>query len=588
MMKRYAMIAALATGFMGLASYLYKHYFDKPDVMMPVPGFDQLCEEQGLDSVRIADMEYPSSQSSDTVTLGDVWERHIDLGKWNTTSRELFDLSVSGFIIEARHSSGVSRRQFGFVDQLKGDRVTLKFRLRAELVGTWDFAITDPDGSVVERGLFEVIAGERVYPSQLTVDPSHKGKLLSAGKPFHWIGGKWISAQNYAPCYISQMRFLRGSHQPVSDQQLISYLDYLLETKHNSLLVKMALFPLLSDGYSWDLDWIGRADWLLREALSRGLYVQINLFDTWSRDSRYKVLNNTSADRQVFNVWNPDQDDLSKIKSYLRTLIARYSAYPNIVWELGNEMEHRPNCGECFVEQANQKYLPWIREADPYGHLVGLSEGIWLEADVDLGFLHQTRTEDFENIPADSRPMVMNELVFSDDTDALWKDSSIRDRDARFAFRRTFWRNLMNGTTGSFEATWLNISRQLDDEVKAVMHDHAVLSQFVAYLGQDLNKRTVHQGKLDVAPGVLGYSFDLASTRFVYLMLESFPGDAVSLESELLVREENVRFRWMNVTTGEWSSWHNTSSELPTVFELNSAEPDLLLEIGGQAVAPLH
>lgn len=585
-MKRIAITAVMAIVVLSLSLVIYKRYLDKPEEMHPLPAFAQLCQAQENDGHAISNRaRYVSVQSAGSVALNDVWEKHLSVARWSEDARQLYDLSQSAYVLEASHASGLKRTQFGFVDHIDSSGVKLKFRIRAELPGGWRYLITGPKGEVLEQGEFEVLRAKPVFPEQLALDPVYPGKLVANGKPFHWIGGKWIAAQNYVPCYIPQMRFLRDSHQPVSDQQYTDYLDYLLETKHNALLIKMAQFALMSDGYTWDVDWIARADWMVREALKRGLYVQINLFDTWSRDARYKVLNNTSGEQQVFNAWEPAQDDYPKVKSYLRTLAARFSAYPNVVWELGNEMEHYPNCGECFVKQANAHYLPWLEEADPYDHMVGLSEGGWLNANVDLGFLHQTRTKDFDSLPEDRRPMVMNELVFSDDTDALWKDSTMRDESARFAFRRTFWRNLMTGTTGSFEATWLNISMELGLEVKAVMEDHAILAEFVDYLGADLNRRAVAKQTRSDIPGVLSYSFDIADRRYTYLMLAYYPGDEISIEPEYVFEhgdvgeEGSLHYRILDVTTGQWSVIEPAHASGKKDFVLNAQTPDMLFEI---------
>jgi hypothetical protein len=65
---------------------------------------------------------------------------------------------------------------------------------------------------------------------------------------------------------------------------LIACLDILEKFEHNGIALKTALFPLKDDKYSWDLEWAHGAEWVIREAARRGIYVQVNIFDTWSRE----------------------------------------------------------------------------------------------------------------------------------------------------------------------------------------------------------------------------------------------------------------------------------------------------------------
>ncbi len=384
-----------------------------------------------------------------------------------------------------------------------------KIRFMPDRPGTWQYTIKNNTGATIQSGKFTV-AEQSAAPENhghVKVDTQHPRFLkYDDGSTHYWIGGKWISAKDYGPeSKAGQInknfdRRVNVAHGHKTDQQLLDYLDLLVKYKHNGILLKIAQYPLQNDRLSWDLEWIQRGEWLVREALKRGIYVQINMFDTWSRDKNKYFENNMQGANQLFDVWN-DGDDKFK-QNYLRYIISRFASFANVYWELGNEMDHPPNCGPCFVELANAKYLPWIRRFDPYQLPIGLSEGIWRSANVDIGFLHQTNELPDESM---KRPVIMNELVrYSLDQSlfqkiwrrlfgkrlhtGLWHDDAINNKDLRFTYRRTFWNVFTRGGSGSSEATWLDIDKNLSANVLNVMNDHMQMSQLIEELGSNLNQ----------------------------------------------------------------------------------------------------
>ena len=274
---------------------------------------------------------------------------------------------------------------------------TWKIRFMPHQPGTWNYTIKNQTGEIIQSGQFTV-TDKPTHPGNhghIKVDANNPRYLIhDDGSPHFWIGGKWISAKDYGPknkggqINKSIDRRVNVAHGHKTDQQLLDYLDLLAEYKHNGILLKIALYPLEDDRLSWDLAWIKRGEWLIEESLKRGIYVQVNMFDTWSRDKNQYFENKMPGAEQVFDVWT-DSDDKYK-KNYLRYIISRFSAYANVYWELGNEMDHAPNCGSCFAKLAEEKYLPWIRQYDPYQLPIGLSESVWQSTSVDIGFLHQT------------------------------------------------------------------------------------------------------------------------------------------------------------------------------------------------------
>lgn len=448
-----------------------------------------------------------------SVTLYGTFEAVVYSEKEYSNPFDYTEISFNAeFISPGQKEFNVS----SFYDGLDADGKNIwKVRFMPHESGTWMYTVRNIEGEAVKAGKFTVTE-QAAHPGNhghVKVDAQNTRFLVhDDGTPHYWIGGKWISARDYGPAskegqpnkgYDSRVNLAYGYK---TDQQIIDYLDLMVKYKHNGLLLKIAQYPLESDRLSWDLEWIRRGEWIVVEALKRGIYVQINLFDTWSRDQDQYFKHNMQGEGQLFDVWNDGDDRLKQ--NYLRYIISRFASFANVYWELGNEMEHSPNCGSCFVKLANEKYLPWIREFDPYRLPIGLSEDIWRETSADIGFLHQTH-----NLPDESmkRPVIMNELVgYSINLSryqqvremltkywgklvgrkmyhGLWHDDSINNEDLRFVYRRTFWKVFTHGGSGSSEATWLDIGNVISKNATNVMTDHMHLSNIIDEIRTEIN-----------------------------------------------------------------------------------------------------
>ena len=545
-------ITALVSGICVLAylAYVYVISESPPVVMSPILPFSELCQPE-LNLGR-----YASKINDSGVSKGDVWEKHF---------------AIEIFTDQVELNSSANRNYFSFDDfplnvvltSPKGvhynvpvfyDGGVFKARAHLDEVGEWAYSLLQA-GVEIQAGLMDVTKADSQHVSlePLSIDKKYPSKFLAGTKPFYWVGSKWFASQNIAPCSIKQFKHLRDSQQALTDEEYIAYLDKLVETKHNAILLKIAQFPLMGDGISWDLEWIQRTEWMLKQALERNVYVQVNLFDTWSRDRRFKVVNSSSNENHVLNVWKPREAELPKIKNYLRSIIARLSAFPNVMWELGNEMEHRPNCGDCFIELANQYYIPWIRESDAFDRLIGLSEDVWKKADADVGFIHQTRSNVFDDIPQEIKPLVLNELVFTDDTEPLWRDSTIRDPDTRLAFRRTFWRTFMTGASGAYEATWLNIQEPFNSAVNNVMRDHQHLAEYIEGLNLDINARQVYSSLFVSDPIYQSYSLSLENGFYSSYLLSKDSRPITEWDLNLGEIHGFYEYQWFDPSKGVYS-----------------------------------
>ncbi len=503
---------------------------------------------------------------ADTVPLYETFE--LVVPATGVTGNE-FSRFVSATFTKDSRSFDVD----GFYD---GDN-TWRVRFMPDEEGVWSYTWTF-DGDMGE-GLFTCTSLDNPKNhGHVHRDPDHPRYLVHGdGTPHYWFGGKWIAAGNFGPEMKggesnTSSQFAEGYY---SDSELLDYLDHVAAFQHNGLLLKMALFPLENDKISWDLDWIHRGEWLVREMKARGIYCQINLFDTWSRgpDSWFEYI--TNGPDQVFNVWAPG-DEAAK-ENYLRTIIARFSGYSNVYWELGNEMEHSPNSGSGFVSQANTNYIPWIHQYDPYDLPIGLSEGVWTSADVDIGFLHQTHS-----LPAVStngnRPNIMNELVFGWPGGDLWRDSTIRDGANRLGYRRTFWRMFVYGGSGTGQATWLDIETPLNSAVLDVMGDQQRLREFIDELPTNINEMETDTSFIISGPGENRTRAKPGETYVTYFLLD--PGESTGPGNvNLSLPSGDYEIRWYDPKTGAYVSSATVSADGSTTIGHPAFTEDITLRV---------
>ena len=249
------------------------------------------------------------------------------------------------------------------------------------------------------------------------------------GTPYHVYGGKWFHATNYGPQFKNGATNTTNNHIGYySDSRILSYLNTAEQYGINTLLMKTSLFPLEDDGWSWDLDWVRRGEWLVREMAKRGIYCQVSCFDTWSR-AKGTIFgpSGTKGNGHVLNAWSTQRRDAKE--NYIRYRIARLGGYSTVYWELGNEVDsdiRNPGPWSVFVSEANNYYMPWHHQYDPYQRPVGLScirNRNFDDISLDMDFPHKDEAAQF--LRTSGRPMIQNEPCNRDGLDCF--DSVQRD-----------------------------------------------------------------------------------------------------------------------------------------------------------------
>ncbi len=464
----------------------------------------------------------------------------------------------------------------GFYDG--GD--TWRARFMPDEEGTWDYtwSLEGSNGS----GSFDCTA--RANPDNhghARRDPAHTRYMVyDDGTAHYWYGGKWFNAHNYGPpSKGGEVNQGPGEDTRYSDAVFTDCLDEMASRGHNGLLIQIALYPLENDKLSWDLTWIQRCEWLVEQMASRGIYCQLNLFNTWSRHKDYWFVYTTDANDHVFNVW-ASGDETAK-ENYLRTLVARFAGYYNIYWELGNEMEHSPNPGSTFITLANSYYIPWIQQYDPYGLPIGVSEDyIHENTNVQIGFLHQTGS--LPPSSGSSRIYIMNELVSGWSGGVLAYDSVIRNSANRLGYRRTFWRMFTYGGTGSSEATWLDIMNPLNSAVLTVMDDQHRLRSLVEGLPTHINEMDTDTGFVSSGPGTYRTRRKYGECYVIYFLLD--PGQSTGAGTVTVsLPTGDYQVQWYDPKTGSTVSQESISASGSTALSHPSFTEDIVLVITADA-----
>jgi len=255
--------------------------------------------------------------ASSPVALYDVFEINVSSANEYKNPFDYQEVELTG---EFESPNGDIYHVSGFYDGVVNKKNIWRLRFMPAIPGEWKYKVFSLDTKEDTVGHFMVSStpAQKTNHGHVKVDPEHPQYLIyDDGTPHYWVGGKWFAARSYGP--PQKEGEINGGVDPnsnvrfgwKSDEQITRYLDLLVQYKHNGILIKTALYPLEKDGLSWDLEWIQRGEWLIKEALKRGIYVQVNIFDTWSKDKNHWFKNNMDGNGQPFNVWK-DEDDHKK------------------------------------------------------------------------------------------------------------------------------------------------------------------------------------------------------------------------------------------------------------------------------------
>ncbi len=346
-------------------------------------------------------------------------------------------------------------------------------------VFTWQFG--DNSGS----GFFTCTERENAnLHGHLYTDSGHSQKLqFEDGTPLYWMGGKYINFMRQHGTEDQQkLSFPERLNNDIYLSLVKEYIDDLVAYGLNGFLLKIQVLPLNYDLKTMDLDFFNYIDATLDYAMERGVNVQLNLFDIWGKRKLHVDMTQRTPDHVdwlVLEPWDPTTYE-EATEFYLKYVISRYAAYPNIHWELFNEAERL----DVSALAATEAYLPIIRKYDPYDLLVGSSEMYTGSYPGDMTFPHGSykrtvehweythkRTLDNPNGYYNNRPLIWNEIN-------PYPGSTLEEKQDWF--RASIWGNFIAGSAGTSEECWLDI-REVPDKVTEY---HSYFSKFLRTLYQ--------------------------------------------------------------------------------------------------------
>ncbi|MCB0310422.1 MAG: DUF5060 domain-containing protein [Bdellovibrionales bacterium] len=502
---------------------------------------------QVLFSFNIAQAASPPSQ----VALYSLYEISVVNSTNYTNPFDYEEVTLSAEIVSP---SGRIFRVLGFFDGdgLGGSNGDIwKWRFMPDELGAWTYHYSWSDGTSGADGNFLVIPqSNNLIKGHVRVDPQNPRYLIhDDGTPHYFWGSKWFSTTNMGP----QSKGGEVNTDYISDQQINNFITVLRNHRHNGVGMKVALYTLENDKISWDLSWTKRIESVVHSLAGAGIYTTFGFFDTWSRGPNSWFDAPVHGDDHIFNAWEAGDEHAKR--NYIRTIVARFSSFYNVYWELVNEGEHS-NSASAFNAQANSKYLPWIRDADPYDLPLGASEDdIWSGADVEAAYLHQTNLSELPQTNW-TWPAIINELVRGGiDGEPLWDDAVIRDDRYRLGYRRSFWRMFTHGGSGTSEATWLDLTRSLNQAVLNVMGDQRRFREFIEGIPVSIN--TMNPATSFVISGISGSDFRTrAKSGEVYVTYFHLGLNSCVSSSQISVNLPTGQFdyMWFNPSSGQFTS----------------------------------
>ena len=390
-------------------------------------------------------------------------------------------------------------RRFAVEGFFNGNRTWL-LRFMPDQTGNWSFSWQFGNDS--GTGTFSCVSQQNsTLHGHIWVDPDNPHKLrFDDGTPLHWLGGKYIDFDD--PFFQTPEHASVPERMPPSRYLPLvhSYLQKIASKGLNGIVLKLRVLPLNDDLRSMDLNFLANADQIMQWCMDLGINVQLNFFDTWSKRK-------PAAD---ITISNPDPGDLllephnpatyvDETRFFIRYCIARYAAYPNLLWELWNEAERM----KVSALEASTLYATYFKAYDPYGLPISSSEIQTSIYPLQISSFHAgfkcnpsewNWTHERTDNPAlyskwrsygdygyeFGRPILWNELYPYDGSDDGGQYAT--NAAAHDWFRATFWGNFTAGCVGTSEFCWAKIT----EVPNQVTEYHAHFAKFLGYL-KDFN-----------------------------------------------------------------------------------------------------
>jgi len=288
------------------------------------------------------------------------------------------------------------------------------------------------------------------YPSPQVVSYVHVtgNRIIDpAGNPLFLKIGVWVNLNE-------------GS---VTGENYVNFLNYAKAIGINCVLLKANMWLVKDDGWTRDQRAIDIVHWGIKQANKRGIYVILNMFDVWSRGKGGKKYNIDSTQHPI-NVWK--KGHTAAAVHFTKMITREFIKYPMVLFELGNEMEHRPHGSDwkTFYWMAKNHLLPTFYAIAGKDRPIGVSEQNLWSLPVNMIFNHNPNR--IKRVKLGDRPIVTNELA---NGSQLWRDNYIRSSDHSKKYIAAFSQAKSKGHSGVAAASGLNINTPINKTAKLVL-----------------------------------------------------------------------------------------------------------------------
>lgn len=339
-----------------------------------------------------------------------------------------------------------------------------RIRVSPQCGGTWDFTVTLAiEGSVVDKVSGYINVDNRDTGSRvLKVEENRK-------QTFKTVSGKNFAVVGQNLCWNDPILYTRRFGQYTIDQ-----MEYMAEFGGNMVRIwdymdsgsriKAGVHKMYQDSSAmWDA--------IFETAAEEGVYVDFVLMN----HGEVSTLVDARWSASIFHanqggyITHPsdfftDRDTIDAFKTYVRYIVARwgYSEYI-FSWELFNEINHTNGVMDSLKDARNwlSEIADYVREIDPYNHMVSNSTGSPLEHPLatysifDFIYYHQYNVYYPDSIAttqkntwlAYEKPVLFGEMGLTGSTAEAAGGGTVTN-DLTF-FHQTNWAGLMGGGGGT-------------------------------------------------------------------------------------------------------------------------------------------
>jgi hypothetical protein len=276
------------------------------------------------------------------------------------------------------------------------------------------------------------------------------------------VGNKIIDPAGN-PLFLKIGVWVNLNEGSVTAEKYVEFLNYAKTIGINCVLLKANMWLVKDDGWTHDQRAIDMIHWGIKQANDQGMYVILNMFDVWSRGKGGKKYNINSTQHPV-NVWK--KGHTAAAVHFVKMITREYIKYPMVLFELGNEMAHKPHGQDWkdFFWMAKNHLLPHFYAIAGKDRPIGVSEQNLWPLPVNMIFNHNPNR--INQVNPEDRPIVTNELAHGS---KLWRDHYIRSSDHSQKYFAAFSQAKSKGHSGIAAASGLDINTPLNKTAKHVL-----------------------------------------------------------------------------------------------------------------------